>query len=81
MQLGTWVKTVPTVALPEQVAVPLESVAVVGGAGAFTPPAVIVSGVPPAIVFAPDKATVAVAPVEPLKLLRVQVCPAVPVTR
>ena len=69
------------VAVPEQVAVPLERVAEVGAAVAPEPPAEISSGVKLPIVFVPDKVTVAVAPVEPLlKLLRVQVCPIAPVT-
>ena len=78
-QSGTGVIVVATVAVPEQVAVPFESVAMIGGAVAFRPPVTMVSAVPLAIVFALVKATVAVAPVELLlKLLRVQVCPVVP---
>ena len=70
---------VVTVAAPEQVAVPLESVAVVGAEVAPVPPAVMTSGVPLAMVLSPVKATVAAALVEPLlKLLTTQVCPAVP---
>jgi len=68
------------VAVPEQVAVPLDRVAVVGGAVAPVPAFVRSIGVPLAIVFVPVKVTVAVAPLEPLlKSLRVQVCPTVPV--
>jgi hypothetical protein len=72
--------TVVTVAVPEQTAVPSESLAVVGAAVASVPPAVMDSVVPLAMVLAPVKATVAVAPLEPLlKSLNVQVCPDVPV--
>lgn len=39
--------------VPEQVAVPLESVACVGGAVAPEPPEIMVSVVPAATVFAP----------------------------
>jgi hypothetical protein len=68
-----------TVTVPEQVAVPLASVAEVGLEVAPVPPAVITAAVPSAIVFAPVSVTVAVAPVEPLlKVFRKQVCPAVP---
>ena len=77
--MGTWVRVVLTNAVPEQTAEPFDSMAVVGGAVAFRPPVVMVSGVPLAIVLALVKATVAVAPLEPLlKPLILQVCPAVP---
>jgi hypothetical protein len=79
VQDGTGVSVVATVAVPEQAAVPLESWAVVGGAVAPFPPAVITRGVPGAMVLAPVKTTVAVAPAEPLlKRLRLQDWPAVP---
>ena len=48
-QSGTWGIAVKIVAVPEQVAVPFDRVAVVGGAVAFRPPVTIVSGVPLAI--------------------------------
>jgi hypothetical protein len=64
-----------TVAVPLQVAVPLLKVAVLGAIVAPCPGAVIVNCVPPAIVFEPVNATVAVAPVTPLKLDRSQVWP------
>jgi hypothetical protein len=65
--------TVVIVAVPEQVAVPLPSVAEVGAEVAPVPIEVITKAVPDAIVFEPVRATVAVA-VEPLlKFVRVQV--------
>jgi hypothetical protein len=71
---------VTIVAVPEQVAVPFESVAVVGGKEAPEPPAEIFSAVPLAIVFAPVRKIVAVAPVKPLlKPFTTQVFPAAPV--
>jgi hypothetical protein len=70
---------VAIVAVPEQIAVPFDNVAVVGEMAEPPPPAVITSAVPSAIVFAPVKATVAVAPVKPLlKPLRLHVSPADP---
>jgi hypothetical protein len=72
-------KTDAIVAVPEQVAVPFDKVAVVGDMVAPSPPAVMASAAPPAIVFVPVKATVAVAPVKPLlKPLRLQVWPVDP---
>ena len=71
--------TVEIVAVPEQVAVPLPKVAVVGAADAPDPREVITKAVPPAIVLVPVKATVAVAVDELLKLERVQVWVAEPV--
>jgi hypothetical protein len=72
-------RTDATFTVPEQVAVPLESVAVVGAALAPEPPFTKTKGVPLAIAFAPVKATVAEAPEEPLlKPLTWQVCPSVP---
>ena len=59
---------------------PLERVAVVGGVVEPEPPEVMVRGVPGLIVFAADSTTIAVAPVNPLKLLTLQVCPSDPVT-
>ena len=76
--MGTWVNVVVTDAVPEQVAVPLDSVAEVGAGLALTPPAEIASGVPLAMVFAPVRVAVAMVPEPVLKPLRVQVCPAVP---
>ena len=72
------VNAVMTLAVPLQVAEPLLSVAVVGGVVPPDPSAVIVRWVPLAIVFVPVNATVAVAPVTPLKSDRVQVWPAEP---
>ena len=68
-----------TLAVPLQLAVPLESVAVVGGLVPPDPSAVIVRWVPEAMVFAAVKTTVAVAPSTPLKLERLQFWPAEPV--
>jgi hypothetical protein len=68
-----------TVAVPLQVAEPLLSVAVVGGVVPPDPDAVTVNGVPLAIVFLLVKATLAEAPVTPLKLVRLQVWPVEPV--
>ena len=66
--------------VPEQVAVPLDSVAVVGGAVAPVPPFESSSGVPFATVLASVNVSVAAAPVEPLlNPLTLQVSPAVPV--
>jgi Ni,Fe-hydrogenase III small subunit len=70
---------VATFAVPLQVAVPLVSVAVVGGVVPPDPAFVMVSLVPLAIVFWLVKATVAVAPLTPLKFDRSQVCPVEPV--
>ena len=70
---------VMTVAVPLQVAEPLLSVAVVGGVVPPVPDAVTVRCVPLAIVFLLVKATVAVAPVTPVKLDRLQVWPVEPV--
>ncbi len=67
-----------TVAVPLHVAVPLPKVAVVGGVVAPYPEAVTVRTAPLTIVLAPVKVTVAVAPVTPLKLDKLQVCPAEP---
>lgn len=80
VQLGTWVSVVLTEAVPEQIAVPSDRTAEEGGLSGLAPmpPAVMVRGAPVAIAFVPVKATVAVAPVEPLKRVRLQVCPAVP---
>jgi hypothetical protein len=72
------VSAVMTFAVPLQVAEPLLSVAVVGGVVAPYPDAVTVSCVPLAIAFVPVNGTVAVAPVTPLKLDRLQVWPAEP---
>ena len=58
--------TVVIVAVPLQVAVPLPRVAEVAADVEPYPVFVIVSAVPPAIVFVPVRATVAVAPVFPL---------------
>lgn len=69
------VSAVMTFAVPLQVAVPLLRVAVVGGVVPPDPAAVTVRWVPLAIVFPLVKATVAVAPVTPLKLVRLQVWP------
>jgi hypothetical protein len=77
--LVTLVSAVMTVAVPLQVAVPLVSVAVVGGLVPPVPCAVIVRWVPLAIVFVLVKATIAVAPLTPLKLVKLQVWPAEPV--
>lgn len=80
-QVGTGVVVVTTAADPEHVAVPLERVAVVGGAVAFMPPDSTISGVPPVIVLVPLNVNVAVAPCEPLlKFVTLQYCPAVPTT-
>lgn len=70
---------VMTFAVPLHVAEPLLSVAVVGGVVPPEPEAVTVRWVPLAIVFVPVKATVAVAPVTPGKLDRLQVWPVEPV--
>ena len=70
---------VMTVAVPLQVAEPLLSVAVVGGVAPPDPDAVTVRGVPLAIVFLLVKGTVAMAPVTPMKLDRLQVWPVEPV--
>jgi hypothetical protein len=79
-QEGTGVVVVVTVAVPEQAAVPLERRAEVGFVVALTPPVVIESGAPPAIVLSAVKVTVAVAPEEPLlKSVSVHVWPVVPV--
>jgi hypothetical protein len=65
---------VEMVAVPEHVAVPSDSLAVVGADNAPVPPAVMVSGVPLAIALLSVKATVAVASLTPLlKLVKVQV--------
>ena len=70
--------------VPEQVAVPFESVACVGGAVAPVPPEVMMRGVPEAsegVEFTFVNWRVAVAPVDPLlKSFTLHVCPAVPVT-
>ena len=71
----TLAKTVVAPGVPLQVAVPLLRVAVVGGVVPPDPAAVTVRWVPLAIVFPLVKATVAVAPVTPLKLVRLQVWP------
>ena len=72
-------RTEEIVAIPEQVAVPFESVAEVGAADAPAPPAVMDSEVPLEIAPAPVNVTVAIASMEPLlNPLRVQVCPAYP---
>ena len=68
-----------TVAVPLQLAVPLLSVAVVGGVVPPEPSDVIIRWVPGAITFVPVKTTVAVAPVTPLKLDRPHVWPVEPV--
>ena len=68
-----------TVAVPLQVAVPLLKVAVVGGEVAPKPGEVIVNCVPEAIAFWLVRATVAVAFVTPVKLVRLQVWPLLPV--
>jgi hypothetical protein len=67
-----------TLAVPLHVAVPLPKVAVVGAVVAPKPEFMIVNWVPLGIVFVPIKATVAVAPVTPLKFVRVQVWPPEP---
>jgi hypothetical protein len=80
VQLASGVNVEEIVAVPEQVAEPLESVAVVGGTTVLAPLTEMFSVVPLAMVFAPVKVTVAAAPVAPLlNPLRLQVCPAVPV--
>ena len=71
--------TVAIVADPEHVAVPLPRVAEVGAAVAPAPLAVITSAVPPAIVFVPVRATVAVAVEELLNAVKVHVWVALPV--
>jgi nitrate reductase NapE component len=76
---GIAISEVMTFAVPLQVAVPLLNVAVVGAVVAPDPSAVTVSCVPLVIVFVPVNGTVAVAPVTPLKLDRLQVWPAEPV--
>ena len=68
-----------TFAVPLQVAVPLLSVAVVGGLIPPEPSSVMVNWVPLAMVFELVSATLAVAPVTPLKSVRVQVWPVLPV--
>ena len=73
------VTSVWTTAVPLHVALPLLSVALVGGVLAPCPGAVMVSWVPLAIVFVPVNGTVAVAPITPLKLERSQVWPLLPV--
>ena len=72
------INAVMTFAVPLQVAVPLLSVAVVGGLIPPEPSDVMVKWVPLAMVFEPVSATLAVAPVTPLKLVRVQVWPVLP---
>jgi hypothetical protein len=64
------------VAVPEQVAEPLENAAVVGGTVVLAPLVLMFSAVPLAIVFGfgPVKVTVAIAPVAPLlKPVKLQV--------
>jgi nitrate reductase NapE component len=73
------ISAVMTFAVPLHVAVPLPSVAVVGGVMPPDPSDVIVRCVPLAIVFVPVSATDAVAPVTPLKFDKLQVWPAEPV--
>ena len=73
------VSAVMTFAVPLHVAVPLLSVAVVGGVVPPDPSSVTVRWVPVAIEFVAVKITVAVAPLTPLKLERLQVWPAEPV--
>jgi hypothetical protein len=73
------ISAVMTLAVPLQVAVPLPSVAVVGGVMPPDPSDVMIRWVPLAIVFVPVSVTVAVAPVTPLKSDRPQVWPALPV--
>jgi hypothetical protein len=68
-----------TFAVPVHVAVPLLNEAVVGGITPPVPEAVTLRWVPLAIALVPVNVTVAVAPVTPLKLDRLQVWPAVPV--
>ena len=68
-----------TVAVPEQVAVPLIAVADVAAEVLPPPVFVITSAVPPAMVLVPVKATVAVPPALPLlNVVRLHVCPVVP---
>ena len=67
------INAVMTLAVPLQVAVPLPSVAVVGGVMPPDPSDVMLRWVPLAIVSVPVSTTVAVAPVTPLKLDRLQV--------
>ena len=66
---------VATFGVPEQVAVPLEKVPVIGALEYPEPGSRMVRGVPLAIVSAPVSGTVAVAP--PVKV-RAHVCPADP---
>jgi hypothetical protein len=73
------VSAVCMVAVPLQVAVPLLNVACTGGVAAPYPGVVIVNCVPLAIVFLLVRGTVAVAPITPLKLLKLQVWPLEPV--
>jgi hypothetical protein len=81
-QLGTGVRVVAIGRVPEQVALPLDSVARVGGEVAPTPPSAILKRVELAIVFVPVKVTVAIAPLEPLlKVFTLQFCPAEPMVR
>ena len=72
------VSWVMTFAVPLQEAVPLPRVAVVGGVVAPEPSFVMDKRVPAAMVLALVNATVAVAPVTPLKPDRLQVWPVVP---
>jgi hypothetical protein len=67
------VSAVCTLAVPLQVALPLLKVAVVGGLVAPYPAEVILNCVLLAIVFLLVSLTVAVAPITPLKLERLQV--------
>ncbi len=74
------VSTVTTVAVPEQVAEPFPAVALVDAEVLPDPAAVMTKAVPPAIVFVPVKATVAVPPVLPLlNTVSAHVWPIVPV--
>ena len=69
----TPVRAVMTFAVPLQLAVPLLSVAVVGGVDAPDPSDVMIRWAPLAMRFVAVKVTVAVAPVTPLKSDRPQV--------
>ncbi len=70
---------VETAAVPEHVAVPLPATAVVDALVAPVPPSVTKRGVLAAMLLVPVSVTVAVARAEPLKLDKLQVCPAAPV--
>jgi hypothetical protein len=71
---------VTTVAVPEQVAVPFERVAVVGAVAYFpVPGGVITNAVPPAITFVPVNAIDPIPLRLPLRNVALQVCPTVPV--